>query len=143
MSDQTSKTMATLPDREADFFADPRKVTRLPVEAIGGWIEVRDEISVGEERRVFAQAVKGATTTKDGEQRMEYDAERVSFGNNVLHIVDWSLKTPLTAAALKNLKPAIYKAIDQVVEAHINRVKEGNVPPPPSSGASPTSASAA
>lgn len=129
-------------DEEAEFFADPRKSTRIPVPAIRGWVEVRDEISIGEERRVFANAVKGATTTKDGEQRMEYDAEKVSFGNNVLHIIDWSFKKPLSADAIKALKPPIYKAIDDAVAAHITRVKEGNAPSLPPSSESPTSGSA-
>lgn len=130
---------------EQELFADPKKLTRLPVPALGanGWVEVRDEISVAEERRVFAKAVKGTTQTKDGDARMEYDAEQVSFGNVVLHVVDWSLKTPYSADALKNLKPKAYKAIDDVVQAHMTRVKEGNAQTPPDSGASPTSVSAA
>lgn len=139
----SSENVTPIVDQEADFFADPRKTTRLPVPAINGWIEVRDEISIGEERRVFANAVKGRTTTKDGEARMEYDAEKVSFGNTVLHVVDWSLKRPLSADALKALKPEIYRTIDDAVKSHIDRVKEGNAPTLPSGSVSTTSASAA
>ncbi|MGE0460896.1 MAG: hypothetical protein AB7Q16_05965 [Vicinamibacterales bacterium] len=143
MSTQTQTPPLTVVDPEAEYFADPKKSTRIPVAAIHGWIEVRDEISIGEERRVFAGAVKGQTMTKDGDSRMEYDAERVSFGNNVLHIIDWSLKRPLSADALKALRPEIYKAIDAAVQAHIDRVKEGNGRTLPSGSASPTSDSAA
>jgi hypothetical protein len=137
-----SQSTPVLVDPEADFFADPRKNTRIVIPAINGWIEVRDEISVGEERRIFANAVKGQTTTKDGEARMEYDAEKVSFGNTALYVIDWSLKRKLTPDALKALKPEIYKAIDEAVRVHIERVKEGNGQTLPSSSASPTSDSA-
>lgn len=128
---------------EKEFFADPRKNTRIDVPAIRGWIEVRDEVGIGEERRVFANAVKGSTQTKDGELRTDYDMEKVSFGNVVLYVVDWSLKTTLSADSLKNLKPAIYKAIDDAVQQHINRVTEGNALSLPKSSDSPTSASVA
>lgn len=142
MSENTPATPTPVLDPEAEYFADPRKATRIPIPAIKGWIEVRDEISVGEERRVFAGAVKGTTQTKDNEPRMEYDAERVSFGTTALYIVDWSLKRKFSADALKAMKPEIYKAIDGAVQNHIKRV-EGNEQAPTSSGASPTSASAA
>jgi len=138
-----SATVTPITDPEAEFFADPKKFTRVPVAAINGWVEVRDEISIGEERRVFAGAVKGQTTTKDGEPRMEYDAEKVSFGTTALHIVDWSLKRKFSADALKALKSPIYKAIDEAVQAHIDRVKEGNAPTLPESSVSPTSESVA
>lgn len=143
MSTQTPPPPTLVVDNEADFFADPRKTTRLPISELRGWIEVRDEVSIGEERRIFANAVKGQTTTKDGDSRMEYDAEKVSFGNVVLHVVDWSLKKPLSADALKALRPEVYRAIDKAVEAHMKRVKEGNATPLPSSSGSPTSDSAA
>lgn len=139
---ETHATVAPI-DPEAEYFADPRKSTRLPVPAINGWIEVRDEISIKDERSIFANAVKGQSQTKDGETRMEYDAEKVSFGNTLLYVIDWSLKRAFSADALKALKPAIYVAIDDAVKAHIDRVKEGNARTPPASGVSPTSASAA
>lgn len=140
-----SDTPATVTpiDAEAEYFADPRKITRIAIPAINGWIEVKDEISIAEERRIFANAVKGSTTTKDGEQRMEYDAEKVSFGTTALYVLDWSIRKKYSTDALKALKPAIYNAIDEAVKAHVDRVKEGNAPTPSASGVSPTSASAA
>lgn len=139
---ETHATVAPI-DPEAEYFADPRKSTRLPVPAINGWIEVRDEISIKDERSIFANAVKGQSQTKDGETRMEYDAEKVSFGTTALHIVDWSMKRKFSADALKALKSPIYKAIDEAVQAHIDRVKEGNAPTLPESSVSPTSESVA
>jgi hypothetical protein len=135
-------TFKSIKNEESEFFADPTQATRIDVPAIKGWIEVRDEISIGEERKVFGAAVKGLVSTKDGEQRMDYDTEKVSFGNVVLYVTDWSFKTPLTPDALKNLKPKFYKAIDEAVQAHMQRVTEGNEQPRPESADSPTSASA-
>jgi hypothetical protein len=134
-------TFKSIKNEESEFFADPTQATRIDVPAIKGWIEVRDEISIGEERKVFGAAVKGLVSTKDGEQRMDYDTEKVSFGNVVLYVTDWSLKKTLSADALKSLKPAIYKAIDEAVQAHMSRVTEGNEQTPPASGDSQTSES--
>lgn len=141
-TDTTKTAVIPMADPEAEFFADPRKATRLPVPEINGWVEVRDEVSIGEERRIFAGAVKGQTQTADGTSRMEYDAEKVSFGTTALHVVDWSFKRKYSVDALKALKPSYYKAIDAVVQAHIDRVKEGNAQTLLESSASQTSASA-
>lgn len=133
---------------EKDFFADPKKNKRILVPTLDrgdqkGWIEVREEISIREERRVFAGAMRGQTQTKDGEIRNEFDIEKVSFGNVVLYLTAWSLKKVLNADAIMALKPAIYKAIDDAVDGHMKAIAAGKAQTPSSSGGAPTSSSAA
>lgn len=135
-------------DPEADLFADPRKLTKLPVAfpttgggTMPGYVEVREEISIGEQRKAYADAVKGQVQTPEG-PRTEYDNEKLSFALTVLHVVDWSLKRAYSPAALRHMKPPIYKVIDDAVRQHIERVTEGNAPTPLASGDSPTSTSA-
>jgi hypothetical protein len=128
---------------EGEFFADPKKITKIPVPAIRGWIEVRDEITIDEERAVFAKAFKGQVTTKDGDTRNEFDVQQIGFGNVVLYVTAWSLRKPLTAAAIRALKPGVYKAIDAAVQKHLDAVTEGNVEPPSAPAGEPTSPSVA
>ncbi|MGE0363373.1 MAG: hypothetical protein AB7R67_21855 [Vicinamibacterales bacterium] len=146
-SDTPAPTVIPI-DPEAEFFADPRKLTRLPVAfplttggTQTGWVEVRDEISIGEQRKAYDSAIKGSIDTPDG-RRTEYNTEKLSFALLALHLVDWSLKKPYTVDALKNMKEPVYNAIDRVVKAHIERVTEGNATTPPASGDSQTSGSA-
>ncbi len=136
-----------------NWFADVAGVTRLDLPDIGGWIEVRNELSVGEERRVFSSAIKGQTPTDDGKVRTDYDAEKVSFGMVVGYLVDWSARdkddkpVPVSEAAIKALKPATYRAIEDAVDRHAKALREardaGKASGATVSAAAPTSPSAA
>lgn len=112
-----------------NWFADVRATTRIDIPEIDGWIEVREELSIGDERRVFTSAIKGQTPTGDGQTRTDYDAEQVSFGLVVAHVVDWSARdgqdkpVPLTPDAIKRLKPSIYHAIEKAVTDHMEQVR--------------------
>ena len=67
----------------------------MPIEGFAPdltWIELREEISIGEERKIFAGAIKGQTLLKDGETRTEYDAQAISFGQVIAYLVDWDAK---------------------------------------------------
>lgn len=144
MSEQTN---VELPESDAEFFADPKKNKRIFVPALDtkaarGWIEVREEVSIGEERKIFGSAFKGEIPTPDGPRR-DYDMERISFGTTALHMTGWSLSKKYSPDALKALKAPLYKAIDDAVQAHIDKVKEGKAPSPSETGDSLTSASAA
>ena len=78
-----------------DLFARVKNTTRYPLEGFAPeltWIDLREEISIGEERKIFAGAIKGQTALKDGDTRTEYDAQVVSFGLVVSYLVDWDAK---------------------------------------------------
>jgi hypothetical protein len=116
------------------WFVSP-DTKRLPLAPpLGGWIEVRKEISIGDQRGAFAGSIKGTTQTGDG-VRTEYDAKRMGFGLVMAYLVDWSAKglddkpvaidTPeKKRAALEALKPDIWEAIEGAVDAHAKAVAE-------------------
>lgn len=115
------------------WFADVTGTTRIDIPAIEGWIEVRNELSVGEERKVFAGAIKGQTPTEDGKIRTEYDAEKVSFGLVRAYVVDWSARdekdkpVEFSEGAVKALTPEAYTAIEDAVNKHAKAMKEQRI----------------
>jgi len=131
-----------------NWFADVRASARIEIPEFNGWIEVREELSIGEERGAFASAVKGETRTTSGETRTDYDAQQVSFALVVAHVVDWSARdkddkpVPLTPDAIKRLKPPVYHAIEKAVNAHIEQVRAAKKTQAPSSADEATSPSA-
>jgi hypothetical protein len=109
----------------ADEFVQP-EVVRLTLDG-DRWIDVKRELSAGESRRVFARLVK---TMQPGDQRVktELDPEKVGLTKIVEYLVGWSFSNgdgkpvPISEAALNNLRPAVYKAITEAIDAHEERV---------------------
>jgi hypothetical protein len=133
---------------KTNWFADVRATARIDIPEIDGWIEVREELSIGDERKVFTSAIKGQTPTSDGQTRTDYDAEQVSFGLVIAHIVDWSARdkddkpVSLTPDAIKRLKPSVYHAIEKAVTDHMEQVRASKKIQAPSGVAEATSPSA-
>ena len=136
----------------ARFFARVKNYKRIPLPEFEGgdyWIDVREELSIGEERKVFAGSIKGQTQLQDGDTRTEYDAERVSFGMVVGYLVDWNLtddegKTmDCTPESIRGLLPDAYHVIEKAVNAHVDEVKVKKPKPAPRPIAEPISFSAA
>jgi hypothetical protein len=99
----------------------------------GEWIEVREELSVGEQRKAFGSAVKGTVTTPDG-TRTEYDTPKLSFALVVAYLVDWSVRgaddKPVDISTLEKRRAAVealdaesFDAIEAAVDRHIAAVK--------------------
>lgn len=72
-----------------DWFANVSEIPRIELPSIGGWIEVRRELSVETQRKAFGAAVKGRTQTANG-LRVEYDATKLLFGLVEVYLVDWA-----------------------------------------------------
>ena len=118
-----------------------RKRYELP--EIGGWVELRQELSIGEERNIYAQAIKGHVPLADGEVRIEYDRAKLSFGQVLAYLVDWSESQEINGSSVQALKPEIYNVIETCVQAHVeglekkaptkaHKRKRGDVPTLPS-----------
>jgi hypothetical protein len=98
----------------------------------GEWIEVREELSVGEQRKAYTAAVKGSTKTEEG-TRTEYDAQKLSFALVVGYLVDWSARDgngkpvdistlPKRQAAVEALDAESFAVLEAAIEAHIEAV---------------------
>jgi hypothetical protein len=99
-----------------------RKRYELP--EIGGWIELRQELSIGEERNIYAQAIKGHVPLKDDEVRIEYDRAKLSFGQTLAYLVDWSESQEINASSVQALKPEIYNVIEKCVQTHVEGLEK-------------------
>jgi hypothetical protein len=95
----------------------------------GEWIEVREELSVGEQRKAYTAAVKGSTKTEDG-TRTEYDAQRLSFALVVAYLVSWSVRDakgqPVDITTLEKRRAAVealdeesFNVIDAAIDSHV------------------------
>lgn len=109
------------------LFARVKNTVRMPIEGFAPdltWVELREEISIGEHRKIFAGSIKGQTELKGGETRMEYDAQLVSFGTVTAYLVDWDAKdengksVEVSPDTIRGLLPEVYNVIDDVVRAH-------------------------
>lgn len=134
------------------LFARVKSTRRIPIEGFTPeltWIEVREEISIGEERRIFAGAIKGQTALKDGETRTEYDAQAISFGQVIAYLVDWDAKgengkdVECTPDTIKGLVPDVYHAVEAAVRAHVEETREKKASPAPTTNVEPISRVAA
>ena len=117
------------------LFANPKKITRITIpeieveEGVELWIEVRDEMAIGQQRDVFAGSVRGFTTTPDGQTRTDYDGVGVSFGTVFAYLVDWNARdehgkhVELTPEAIRQSEIDAYPFIEKAVNAHIEKVR--------------------
>ena len=131
----------------ARLFARVKNTTRYPLEGFAPeltWIDLREEISIGEERKIFAGAIKGQTALKDGDTRTEYDAQVVSFGLVVSYLVDWDAKdengksVDVSPDTIRGLLPEVYNAIDDIVRAHVEATRAKKTTPAPTPTDAPT-----
>ena len=94
-------------------------VTRLELPG-GQWLEVRDELSVGEERAAMSRQI--SQVGADGS--FKPNLEQVGMAETAAYIVDWSLvdargkQVPYSPAALSNLRPEAFAVIDAAVDLH-------------------------
>lgn len=108
----------------SDWFVNP-ETTVLQL-AGGQWIEVKNRLTVGEERAAFQQIV-GEVNSATGYRKP--NVEMLGLAEVATYLVGWSLThngSPvkidtdgLKIAALKSLRPDRYKVIEEAIEAHV------------------------
>lgn len=101
------------------WFADIKRTTRYDLPAIGGWIALRNELTVGEERRAVSSAVKGQTMNADGTVRTDVDASVLAFATVRAYLADWSEPRDVNTSSIEGLRPEIFEAIEKQVNEHI------------------------
>ena len=106
------------------WFANVSDRVRIDIPEIDGWIECRKELTVGEQRGMFAKAFKGQVMLADGTLRNEFDMRELSFGQVVAYVVDWSDKSEVTPDAVRALSADVYGHIEAAVQKHISSIEE-------------------
>ena len=96
----------------------------------GFWIRVRNELNVGEARRVTTAGWRGMSSTqaknddpKDAERQTEIsiDWRAQTFARTQAYLLDWSLTkdgVPMTRDGIESLKPEVYEVIENAITAH-------------------------
>lgn len=96
----------------------------------GDWIEVRNELSVGDERRYRSRGLgrmSGMGSAKNGEERdvsIEINWEDLGLARVEAYLVDWSDKRKVSPATIRALDPKDFDKIDTAIQAHIAKVAE-------------------
>jgi hypothetical protein len=86
----------------------------------GDWIEVKKELNVGEQRRIFARLVKSMEVG----QTVKLDPEQVGRSKVVEYLIGWSLTdakgkpVPVTEGAIDSMDADTFKEIREAIEAH-------------------------
>jgi hypothetical protein len=132
------------------LFADTASQREIPIPEIDPsfTITLRNELSIGEQRAIYAKAFKGQVTLANGDIRNEYDMSEVAFGQVCAYLVEWSPKDEVNPDAIKALKPKIYGLIEEAVQAHVESLekkepaKSGRGTKPEKRNGAPTSPSA-
>ena len=111
------------------------------------WIEVRLNLTVGEEKRFrsagFRQLTPGSDpeATEQKDAKIDVDWARLAFARAEAYILDWSAKDAkgkdirFSRGALESLHPDDFDEIDKAIQAHIDeqaasKKETGGVPPP-------------
>jgi len=99
------------------------EITRLEfVDSDGekAWIEVKNELTVGEEKRYRAAAF-GRVQAMGGSNGIDIDWECMAFARVDAYLVEWSDKRPLNTDAIRALSSEDFEQIDALIQAHIER----------------------
>lgn len=98
-------------------FVQPESV-RLPL-SDGEWVEVKKQLSVGEERKAF-QAIVGEV--KDGWRRP--NVEMIGVAEMAAYLVDWSFRdaqdkpVPVSVDAITQLDTETFTEIERALQLH-------------------------
>jgi hypothetical protein len=104
----------------------PADIVRLDL-SDGDWIDVKRELTGGEERECTSRAIRGYFTDKDtGQQKADLDPNKILSVRAALYIHNWSL-TDLDGRAIPwplnkplDVKLGIYSALDRDTMAEID-----------------------
>jgi hypothetical protein len=103
-------------------FVDPTRIVRIPLSGVDRWIEIKAELSAGDERRVWTGLIKDGEMTAGHEPRL--DPEMVGLTQILGYLLAWSFTDDdgqpvrVSKAALDNLKRDTYREIKDIIEAH-------------------------
>lgn len=105
-------------------FTDPHATTRYEL-SDGDWVELRNELSFEEQRRVESGGLVGRV--EGGDMGVEVDWAAYGVARLVGWIADWSFtdngtRVPVNRETVGRLSPATAEELDAVLTAHVERV---------------------
>jgi hypothetical protein len=122
-------------------------VVRIPLkdgaDGTKNWIEVKKELTVGEEKRFRTMGFKQMTPSSGGEQsdkggdptdaKIDVDWARLALARVETYLQDWSatktvkdkvVPVPVTRSAIEQLAEEDFDEIDKAIQAHIKEQED-------------------
>ncbi len=97
----------------------------VAAEADGDFLDVKRQLTTGEERKVFTNLVK----TMHAGEPVELDPAQIGTTKIMAYVLSWSFvdangaPVPFSESALNNLEPESYNEIRDAIEAHVAAVE--------------------
>lgn len=90
------------------------------------WIEVKNELSVGESKRYRASGFRHVSGLSSGpdDVKIEVDWKEVAFARAEAYIAGWSAPRPVTRAAIEALCEEDFEEIDGLIKKHIEGLEQ-------------------
>jgi hypothetical protein len=121
------------------------KPTTIQIEiSDGDTISIKRELTVGEQKRMFAAGLKQMTASGENEPKFDIDPVEMSFAKINEYLVDWSFVEPslnkngeqitgkdakpevvpveLTPDAIRNLDQATFEEIEKAIDEHTEQL---------------------
>lgn len=97
----------------------------------GDWIEVKKELTVGEDRRFRAAGLKRLSGSPGSQSAsVDVDWEAMALARVEAYLTDWSAKdangkdVSVTPSAIRNLASEDFEEIDQAIQTHIEAMAD-------------------
>jgi len=96
------------------------EVKRLHLKNGVDWIDVKKELSVGEERKYRTRGMKSMVgVIGDGDPAVDIDWQLMSLSRVEAYVVDWSDKQKVSRESIEALASEDFDEIDELVKQHI------------------------
>lgn len=98
---------------------------------VENWIEVRQELSKGEDAKMRSYGLKRMSQGNEKETNIDVDWQALAMGRVIAYLVDWSAKNEKTGKdiavspqAIAELDTADFDEIDEAIKKHIAETDE-------------------
>jgi hypothetical protein len=88
----------------------------------GSWIEIKKELTVGEDRRYRTAGMTKMRAEKEGDvstPTIEVDFAHMAVARVEAYLVEWSAKQKVNRASIEALDKVSFEEIDKVIQEHI------------------------
>ena len=109
------------------------KVIRVEI-SDGDWIEIKNELTVGERKQMTAAGLRHVTAGADNEPRFEFDSVATAFAKVSQYLVGWSFEeedekgdvipVKLSEDAVRGLDEDTYDEIVKAIDEHTEKLEK-------------------
>jgi len=119
--------------RNDDWGVDPN-VTKYQIFGDSGWVEFKNELTVGEQKQIDAAVLKNMQVGADmeaieGDRLLGLDLKKQAIEKLFVWLAGWSRTDKsgstieITRGAVASLRAGVFEAIEQQLDLHIKKVR--------------------